>query len=170
MQVMTLNKVDASTHFLVGLKYCHPGDGKEGYGNEMALLFPSEEWLKALAEELNGNPAYRDAAKNWEGDFYFIVEPEGSLKNRVIAYMDLWHGECRSVCIVTDENEKSPEFQIRAPLSKWRRVLEGKIGPIHGMLTGQLKVRGNMMKIVKTPRAAVELVNCCSCIPTSFPE
>ena len=92
------------------------------------------------------------------------------MKDKVIAYMDLWHGECRSAKIVTDENEKSPEFRIRAPLSKWRRVLEKQINPIQGMLTGQLKVKGNMMKIVKTPRSAIELVNCCSRIPTVFPE
>ena len=136
----------------------------------MALLFPSKEWLEALVKELNSNQVYRDVAKNWEGDFYFIIEPDGSLEDTVIAYMDLWHGECRSANIVTDESEKSPEFRIRAPLSKWRRVLEKQINPIQGMLTGQLKVRGNMMKIVKTPRAALELVNCCSRIPTIFPE
>jgi putative sterol carrier protein len=136
----------------------------------MALLFPSKEWLEALVKELNSNQVYRDVAKNWEGDFYFIIEPDGSLGDTVIAYMDLWHGECRSANIVTDESEKSPEFRIRAPLSKWRRVLEKQINPIQGMLTGQLKVRGNMVKIVKTPRAALELVNCCSRIPTIFPE
>ena len=136
----------------------------------MALLFPSEEWLKALVDELNSSQAYRDAAKNWEGDFYFIIEPEGSLKERVTAYMDLWHGECRSAYIVTNENEKNPEFRIRAPLGKWRKVLEKKLNPIQGMLTGQLKITGNMMKIVKTPRAALELVNCCSRVPTDFPQ
>ena len=136
----------------------------------MALLFPSKEWLDALREELNSNQGYREAAKNWEGDFYFIIEPDGDLKEKVIAYMDLWHGECRSANIVTDENEKSPEFRIRAPLGKWRRVLEKQINPIQGMLTGQLKVKGNMIKIVKTPRAALELVNCCSRVPTVFPE
>ena len=136
----------------------------------MAFLFPSEEWLNALVEEVKGNQQYRDAAMNWEGDFYFIIEPDEGLEERVIAYMDLWHGECRSVCIVTDENEKSPEFRIRAPLRKWRKVLEKKLNPITGMLTGQLKVSGNMTKIVKTPRAAVELVNCCSRVPTEYPK
>lgn len=136
----------------------------------MALLFPSEEWLKALVDELNSSQAYRDAAKNWEGDFYFIIEPEGSLKERVTAYMDLWHGECRSACIVANENEKNPEIRIRAPLGIWRQVLEMKLNPIQGMLTGQLKITGNMMKIVKTPRAAIELVNCCSRVPTDFPQ
>ena len=71
----------------------------------MTLMFPSEEWLKALVSEINSSEVYRDVAKNWEGDFYFIIEPEGGLKERVIAYMDLWHGECRSAYIVTNENE-----------------------------------------------------------------
>jgi len=136
----------------------------------MALMFPSEEWLKALVDELNSSQTYRDAAKNWEGDFYFIIEPEGSLKEKVTAYMDLWHGECRSAYIVANENEKNPEFRIRAPLGKWRTVLEKKLNPIQGMLTGQLKITGNMMKIVRTPRAALELVNCCSRVPTDFPQ
>jgi len=104
-----------------------------------------------------------------EGDFYFIIEPDEGLEERIIAYMDLWHGECRSAYVVQDENEKSPEFRIRAPLRKWRKVFEMKLNPIQGMLTGQLKVSGNMMKIVKTPRAAVELVNCCSLVPTEYP-
>ena len=136
----------------------------------MALLFPSEEWLKALVDELNSSQAYQDAAKNWEGDFYFIIEPDEGLKEKVIAYMDLWHGECRSANIVTDENEHTPEFRIRAPLGKWRKVLEKKLNPIQGMLTGQLKISGNMTKIIKTPKAAIELVNCCSRVPTEFPQ
>ena len=135
----------------------------------MAFMFPSEEWLKALVNEINSSEVYKDAAKDWEGDFYFIIEPGGNFKERVIAYMDLWHGECRSAHIVSDENEYTPEFRIRATLGKWRKVLEKKLNPIQGMLTGQLKIKGNMSKIIKTPRAAVELVNCCSRVRTEFP-
>lgn len=136
----------------------------------MTIKFPSEEWIKALMQELNKSQAYRDAAKKWEGDFYFIVEPEGGLKERVIFYMDLWHGECRSACVVADEKEKTPEFRILAPLSKWRRVIEKKLDPIQGLVTRQLKLQGNLMKIMKTPKAALELVNCCTLVPTEFPE
>ena len=90
----------------------------------MAIKFLSEEWLQALMNEVNSSEAYREAAKDWEGDFYFILESEGSIKEAVIYYMDLWHGECRLACVITDEKEKNPEFRISAPLSKWRRVIE----------------------------------------------
>lgn len=136
----------------------------------MAIKFLSEEWIQALMEELNKSQSYQDAAKNWEGDAYFILEPEGNFKETVIYYMDLWHGKCRSACVVTDEKEKTPEFCIRAPLSKWRRVIEKKLDPIQGLITRQLKLQGNMMKIMKAPKAAMELVNCCALIPTEFPE
>jgi len=78
----------------------------------MAIKFPSEEWIKALMQELNKSEAYRGAAKDWEGDFYFIVEPEDGLKEEVIFYMDLWHGECRSAHIVADEKEQKPEYVV----------------------------------------------------------
>jgi putative sterol carrier protein len=136
----------------------------------VSYLFPSKEWLLALVGILNNNQEYQEAAKNWEGDFYFIIEPEGGLKERVIAYMDLWHGKCRSASIINDEKEKQPEFRMRAPLSKWRRVFEKKLNPIHGMMTGQLKVSGNMRKIVKNPKAALALVNCCGLVPTIYPD
>ena len=136
----------------------------------MAVRFLSEEWIKSLMEELNKSQDYRDAAKSWEGDFYFIIEPDGSVEKTVIYYMDLWHGECRSVSVVTDENEKTPEFTIRAYLGKWRRVIEKKLDPIQGMVTRQLRLKGNLMKIMKAPKAALELVNCCTRIPTEFPE
>ena len=139
-------------------------------GEMMSYLFPSEEWLIALVDILNSNQEYQEAAKNWEGDFYFIIEPEDGLKERVIAYMDLWHGTCRSAGIIEDENQKRPEFRMRAPLGKWQKVLGRKLNPIQGMMTGQLKVSGNMRKIVKNPKAALALVNCCGMVPTTYPD
>jgi putative sterol carrier protein len=84
-------------------------------------------------------------------------------------YMDLWHGECREAAMVVDESAKDPEFRIWAPVSTWRKVIEKKLDAIQGLMTGQLKLRGNMMKIMRAPKAAAELVNCCTLVPTQFP-
>jgi putative sterol carrier protein len=134
----------------------------------MPYKFPSDEWIKALMVELNKSEAYRKAAKTWEGDFYFIATAGGSLAKPVILYMDLWHGDCRSAGEVADESEKSPEFRISAPLNVWRKVIEKKLDPIQGLMTGQLKLKGNMVKIMKAPKAAAELVNCCTLVSTEF--
>jgi putative sterol carrier protein len=135
----------------------------------MAYQFPSDEWVKALMTELNKSESYRKAAKTWEGDFYFIVNPEGVITEPIVMWMDLWHGECRDAAVVADESVKDPEFRIWAPISTWRKVVEKKLDPIQGLMTGQLKLRGNMMKIMRAPKAAAELVNCCTLVPTQFP-
>jgi putative sterol carrier protein len=127
--------------------------------------FPSDEWIKALMVEVNQSAAYRKSAKKWEGDFYFFCEPGPGLAESVLLYIDLWHGEARSAGAVDNESEKSPEFVIRAPIS-----IEKKLDPIQGMITGQLKLKGTMSKIMRYPKAAAELVNCATKVPTEFPE
>ncbi len=43
------------------------------------VLFGSTEWLESFHDAINTSQSYEEAAKNWEGDFYFVLEPEGSM-------------------------------------------------------------------------------------------
>jgi len=135
----------------------------------MPYKFPTDEWIKAMAEEVNKSESYRKSATKWEGDFYFIAEPGPGVPEPVVLYIDLWHGEARSAGAVASASEKTPEFTIRAPVGTWRRVIEKKLDPIQGMITGQLKLKGTMSKIMRFPKAASELVNCATKVPTEFP-
>ena len=135
----------------------------------MTFRFPSDEWIKAMAEAVNESDAYRKSAQKWEGDFYFICEPGPGLEETVVLYIDLWHGDARDAYEVADEGDMDPEFVIRAPVNTWRRVIEKKLDPIQGMITGQLKLSGTMSKIMRFPKAASELVNCATKVPTEFP-
>ncbi len=136
----------------------------------MAYLFPSDEWIKAMKDVVNESESYRKSAAKWEGDFYFVAEPGPGLSEPVVLYIDLWHGEAREAGALEDESVKDPEFVIRAPVNTWRRVIEKKLDPIQGMVTGQLKLKGTMSKIMRFPKAAAELVNCATKVPTEFPE
>ena len=134
----------------------------------MAILFPSDEWVKAAMIELNQSTDYKEAAKTWEGDIEFVVTALPDGRKEVVLYMDLWHGTCREAYEVSEPKSK-PEFTILAPLPVWRKVLGGKLDPIRGLVSRQLKMRGNMMKVMKAPKAAVELVNACSKVDTLWP-
>jgi len=136
----------------------------------MAYQFASEEWVQAWVVEINKSEAYRKSASTWEGDFYFIVEPGPGLSEPRHMYLDLWHGEARSGMVVLSESDKKPEFIIRAPLKTWRRVIEKKLDPIQGMVTGQLKLKGTLSKVMRYPKAAADLVNCATKVPTEFPD
>ena len=130
--------------------------------------FGSEQWLQAFAETVNSSPAYADAAKTWEGDFYFIVDPGETVAAEIVMYMDLWHGKCRAAAVVTDRSEKNPAFVINAPESAWRKVVSKKLDPIQALMTRQLKLKGDMVKIMKAVKAAKELVECTTRVPTDF--
>ncbi len=132
------------------------------------VQFGSAEWLQALRDELNRSAAYADAAKNWEGDFYFVVDPDGPVTEPMYLYMDLWHGKCREVRLVQDRSEKKPAYVMSGPYGKWKKVVTGQLDPLQALATGQLKLKGNMINVMKNVRASQEVVRACTRIDTEF--
>ena len=128
----------------------------------------SDKWVQAFSAAINESPAYAAAASTWEGDFYITIEPGGVLSEEIVMYLDLWHGKCRDAFVAKDRSVKDPEFVISAPEAVWRKVIDKKLDPIQGMMTRQLKLQGNMIKIMKAVRAAKELVECVTQVPTEF--
>jgi len=135
----------------------------------MAYLFGSDEWIQTFMQEVNKSEAYEKAASDWEGDFYFVVTPGKMYEQGAIYYLDLWHGKCRSACLVTDEAQFSPVFRIETTDANWKAIIDKKLDPIQGMMTRKIKLRGNMAKIMRYVKAAQELVNCATRVPTEFP-
>lgn len=135
----------------------------------MAIMFATDEWAKVLQTKLNSSEAYKKAAAKWEGDFYFVVEKGDGVPEDVYMYLDLWHGEARDAYLEVDPGSKKPAFKLQAPLEIWKGVLDKKIDPIRGIMTRQLQLKGNMMKIMKAPKAATELVECAASVDTEWP-
>ena len=133
----------------------------------MVLLFPSDEWIKALGQKLNESVDYARSAKDWEGDFLFVIEPDDAYADTSYLFLGLYHGRSTGA-EMTDGSEHDVQFTIAAPYSTWRRVIEGKLEPIQGIMMRQLKLGGDMRKILRYPRAAKEIVGCCAQIPTRW--
>ena len=134
----------------------------------MAFKFPSDEWIKELSSQLNASQSYEKSAKDWEGDFVFVVEPDDAYDDTAYLFLSLFHGKSPGAMVVASEDEREAEFVIHAPFSTWRQVIEGKLDPIQGMMTRRLKLQGNMMKVMRYPKAAKEIVDCCALVPTDF--
>src|SRR5215216_4267430 len=93
----------------------------------MPAVFPSEEWLEGLKSKLNSDARYAEIAKNWEGDLFFSIEPEGNLKERLTFYIDLWHGTCRKVDYnPSPESYPNPTFTLTASYNHTAAILSGK--------------------------------------------
>ena len=135
------------------------------------ILFPSDEWAKAVMETLNESEEYAQAAKNWEGDFYYIVTPEGALREKVYIYFDFWHGKCREAYVVEDvNNHKGPAFRMTASLNTWHALFEGRLDFLKATLTRKLKVKGNMLKMMKEKKVADAMGKVINSIEIKIPE
>ncbi len=135
----------------------------------MSYKFPSDEWINALSELLNANESYKRSAKDWEGDFIFVVDPDEGYPESAYLHLRLHHGSSQGGAMVDPDNLPETEYVINSPYKTWRKVIDGKLDPIQGMMTGQLKLQGDLMKVMRYPKAAQEIVSCCALIPTDWP-
>ena len=125
----------------------------------MAAIFPSEEWLQGLETKLNSDARYNELAKNWEGDLLFLIEPEGNLKERLMFYLDLWHGRCRKVEYKpTAESHPGPAFTLTASYNDITAILMGKLNPMTAMMTSRLKVKGSMGYMMRNVPTVLDFV------------
>lgn len=134
-------------------------------------VFPSQEWVDDYVERINASKEYEEAAANWEGDLSYVFErePDKGVPEDVWVWVDLWHGKCRSARFAVPEDEGArAKFIIRAPYSRWKEVIRRELDPIKGMMQGKLKLKGDLPTIVRYVKAANELVNIASSVPTEF--
>lgn len=134
--------------------------------------YGTQEWFDLYKEEINNNKAYEEAAKTWEGDFYFITEKGGPVKEAIYAYVDLFHGKCRKSEVVTDSKKYKPEFIISAKYPIWKRICIKQLDSTQALITKQSRLmtgsRGTMAKIMRYTKAANELTNCTARILTEW--
>jgi len=131
--------------------------------------FPSDEWVQEYMAKLNGNEAYADSGKNWEGAMTFVVQKDASFDKEAYIYLDLYHGKCREAKFSFIESDlPTPEYKYSGPYTNWRKLINKEIDPIQGLLTGKFKLQGSMMKVMRYTKAAKEMVNTTAMVQTEF--
>lgn len=120
----------------------------------MAIPFPSEEWIKELANRLNNDPDYQKKAAKWEGTFAFHIKSEaGYLESDRILWLDPWHGVVRQAKQLNSLEEETVNYGLAATYSIWKKVLQGEMDSTRAMLTGKLKVIGKLSYIMRQKKA-----------------
>ncbi len=131
-------------------------------------VFPTADWVQAVMVKLNNDEHYAQVARNWEGDFRFLVEPGDALKESVRIYLDLWHGKCRNAFIEEPTSTITPAFILKAPYGNFVKVLSGEIDPMQALLTRKLGVQGSMVVLMRNVPTVLDFVRCCLEITDSW--
>ena len=134
----------------------------------MTATFPSAEWLGSLCEKLNSDGRYRQVARNWEGDLVFDIRADGRLQSPVTMYLDLWHGQCRSVEYYPGPGgHPAAKFTLRSEYANFASILLGKTDPMTAMLTSRLKVDGSLGYMMRNVPTVLDFVRCAREITTA---
>jgi putative sterol carrier protein len=133
----------------------------------MPKLF-SQEWVEEYIKAINSNEEYTNAAKDWEGDFLFVIEPDEEMDEPKYVYLDLYHGKARGGYVVDDPSKVNAAFEFRGKFSNWKKLLEGEVDPIKGLITRQFVLKGSMAKVMKYTKAAKLLVECTKKVETEY--
>jgi putative sterol carrier protein len=131
------------------------------------MPFPSQEWATAYQAAINANDAYRAAAQAWEGDILFLVrgaDPNAAMPG---VHLALSHGQCLSSTFHADARQVSSEFVYEGTAENWARLLKGEVDPVKAILDGTFKIRGNLAKAMRFTKAAKELVETASKVPSN---
>jgi putative sterol carrier protein len=130
------------------------------------MKFPSAEWAAEFRTILNQNEAYRAAAQAWEGDILFLVRmPEAAGPSPGI-HLALSHGQCSAATYHADARAVASEFVYEGTPESWQKLAAGQLDPVKAILDGTFRVKGNLAKLMRFTRAAKELVETASKIPT----
>jgi putative sterol carrier protein len=137
-------------------------------GSEKKIKFPSLVWLKAYKVALNNNKKYEEVAKNWEGDFLFIIGADDTLKESKYYWLDLWHGKCRDIAELSSPTEKKIAFTYSGPYGNWVKLLQGEIDPLKGIIRRKFRVKGKLSKLLKEAKGAKQMIVAAQDVPTEF--
>lgn len=138
---------------------------------EPPYVYFTPEWGALYEKTIQGDAAYKDAAKTWEGTVVLHVEaaPEYGLDIDIYVLLDLWHGDCRSIRLVPPEAGEAGDFVITGSLERWTQVAKKELDSTKGMMQGKLKLKGDLPTIVRAVRASQRLTDLSADVGGSFP-
>lgn len=138
----------------------------------MAFPFGTPEWCAALRAEIDGSSEYRNAAAKWgvgfNGNLLFAFEADAALAVPLYLFLKLHDGRCDAAEFVPGPAHPEAGFSLRGPFSLWRDILERKTLAATAILTGKLRIEGDMMTLLRHAGANRALIHCTASVPTEF--
>jgi putative sterol carrier protein len=135
---------------------------------QMAIKFPSDEWVQEWERQLNASESYAQAAANWVGDNLIVVLPDENYSQTTYIYINLERGRAFGACLPKSLEERKALFTSTAPFGTWRKVLEGRMDVLQAMFSNKIKLVGSMAAIQRQPKATYELVKVAGSIDTDW--
>jgi putative sterol carrier protein len=137
----------------------------------MAVLYPSEEWIKELQKVCNQDPEFKTACGDFAGKFIFQIEAEPPKLDRPAnLFLSVEQGEAKEAMSLSSVGDRpDAEYVIAGTYAIWKKVVRGEQEPLRAIMTRRLKLtKGSQFKILKQARFAMKMINNCTKVDAVF--
>jgi putative sterol carrier protein len=123
------------------------------------FVIGTPEWVDAYEKAIQEDETYKEVAADWEGTvvLHTMAEPNAGAKRDIYIFMDLWHGDCRSMRIVPPEVGEAADDVIAGSPTTWKRMGAGELDTNKAVMQGTLRLKGDLGNLVRSSRASARL-------------
>lgn len=139
------------------------------------FVFLTPEWCVEYEALVQHDGRYKQVARNWEGSvvLVFQADPAAGIDGDRFIFLDLWHGDCRRLRPVPEEQGRAGDFVLEAEYGRWERIVKGELNVVKELATRQLKLTPfdfkKAVKLAAASQAALRLVELAGKVETRFP-
>ena len=122
--------------------------------------------MEEVKRRSNADEEYQRLAKD-ESDSYLMIvkaEPDKDIPETLAIGYAADHGTITEVWV----GERKTDFVLQGSYGVWVRVLTGKLDPNKAMMMRKLKVKGNLLQLLRTADATIRWLQVLQTIPTEF--
>jgi len=106
----------------------------------------SREWMEEIAKRLRESEEYQQAAKGFDSTVSYVAEPEPEkgITRQYVCGIRLPQADE----IWVDE-DRPADFVLSAQYGNFVKIIKGELSPTAAMMSGKLKLKGSLMKIMR---------------------
>jgi putative sterol carrier protein len=139
----------------------------------MAVLYPSDGWIKELDRICNEDPEFKEAAGDFSGKFIFQIEAEpGKLDETAFLSVKVENGVSSEARALASLDEcPDADYIVTGKYSAWKNIVQAKLEPLRAIMTRKLKlIKGSQLKILKEVKLTLKIMNNCVKVEAEFPD
>lgn len=126
----------------------------------------SPEYLEEVKRRSNSDATYCRMIQNDYESYTLVLqaEPQKGVHNTLTIGFQVDHGQIPDIWI----GERKTDFILTGPYGVWVDILRGALNPNKALTMRKLKVRGNLLQLLRSSDSTIRWVEILQTIPTEF--
>lgn len=126
----------------------------------------SPEYLAEVKRRSNADTTYCEMIKNDYESYTLVLqaEPKKGVHDTITIGFQVDHGQIPELW----SGERKTDFTLVGPYGVWVDILRGKLDPNKAFTMRKLKIRGNLLQLLRGADSTIRWVQILQTIPTEF--